>query len=285
MCFVAAAEQLNFARAARQRHITAAAFGQRIKQLEQQLNCMLFERSSRSVSLTLEGHRLLPKAQAILQEALSCYEVVHGDFVQPIQLTLGTRFELGMSWVLPSLQELQKEQPNFQVDLYFGSGPDLLEKLKQREVDAIITSAPKVHSTWSAEFLHDEFYLFVASPQLLQEKPFHTPDDAQHHTLFDIDETLPLTRYLTSIVGDMQFANVRRFGAGAAIHHMVRHGQGVAVLPEYIVREDLEKKYLVQLLPEYNLLSDTFRLMFSRNSFLKSYLKSVAAYLSNRPLT
>ncbi len=284
LCFLAAAEQQNFARAAKERHITPAAFGQRIKQLEQQMGCKLFERRVRSVALTLEGHRLVPMAQETVRKALQCREVVQGDKQQAIEFALGTRFELGMSWVLPAVLEFQEEHPQYAMDLYFGSGNDLLDRLKQREVEAIITSAPYTHRSWSAEFLHAETYVFVAAPSLLQRQPFESIEDAQHHTLFDINESLPLTRYLTSATGDMTFAQVRTCGAGAAIRYIVLRGLGVAVLPEYMVQHDLQEGSLVRIMPDLPLFSDSFRLLFHRNSIVQDYLVQLAGYLRGCPL-
>lgn len=283
--FLAAAEYGNFRRAAEQMHITAAALGQRIKQLEQQLGTALFVREARAVKLTEAGHRLIDAARATLREAARCRDAVHTGEILPLAITLGTRFELGMSWILPSVLALQTERPQWSIDLYFGSGPDLLEQLQARRVDCIVTSAPVLHKRWTTEFLHTETYVFVGSPALLALSPFQTPEDARSHTLLDIDESLPLTRYLTSATGELSFAAHRLCGAGFAIHDMVLRGLGVAVLPEYIVRPDLSQGRLQRLLPAASLLSDSFRLIFSRDAVYHAQLRQLAAFLRERPLS
>ncbi|MCB9641170.1 MAG: LysR family transcriptional regulator [Myxococcales bacterium] len=283
--FLAAAEHGNFRRAAEQMHITAAALGQRIKQLEQQLGTTLFLREPRAVKLTEAGHRLIDVARATLRQASQCRDVVHAGESLPLSISLGTRFELGMSWVLPGILALQEQRPQWKIDLYFGSGPDLLEQLQARRVDCIVTSAPVLHKRWTAEFLHTETYLFVGAPDLLQRCPFQAPQDARHHTLLDIDESLPLTRYLTSATGELSFGAFRLCGAGSAIHYMLLRGLGVAVLPHYMVRADLEAGRLQQLLPDYPLLSDSFRLIFSRDAIFHAQLRQFANFLRERPLT
>jgi len=283
--FLAAAEHRNFRRAAEQMHITAAALGQRIKQLEQQLGAVLFVREARAVKLTEAGHRLIDAARATLREAARCRSAVHAGESLPLAITLGTRFELGMSWILPNILALQTERPQWSIDLYFGSGPDLLERLRSRQVDCIVTSAPVLHKRWTTEFLHTETYAFVAAPALIEQCPFQSPEDARHHTLLDIDESLPLTRYLTSATGELSFAAFRLCGAGFAIHDMVLRGLGVAVLPEYMVRHDLEQGRLQQLLPTTAVLSDSFRLIFSRDAVHHAQLRQLAAFLRARPLS
>ncbi|HAA56521.1 MAG TPA: LysR family transcriptional regulator [Myxococcales bacterium] len=284
LCFLAAAEQLNFRKAAKQMALTPAAFGQRIKQLERQFGCALFARTSRSVELTPEGQRLLPVARETILQGLQCADAIHTDSLQPVRLCLGTRFELGISWVTPSIVELEKHHPHLRIDLYFGSGPDILQRMEQRALDCVISSTPKLHASWAAEFLHEETYVFVAAPSLLEETPFYTHEDAARHTLLDVDEHLPLTRYLTSAVGHMEFSEIRYCGAGAVIHILARQGLGVAVLPQYMVQDDLQAGTLCPIFPDETLLSDSFRLIFDRNTLFQSALIEVADFLRGCPL-
>jgi len=280
VCFLAAAEHLNFRKAAEQMAITPAAFGQRIKQLERQLGCVLFQRTSRSVRLSLEGTRLLPKAKSAYREMMACKKALYPGEQMDIHLLLGTRFELGLSWVLPSLLTFQKEYPHFKLDFYFGSGPDILKQLKEQKVHGIITSAPQSSSTWSSAFLHEENYVFVGSKKLLKKEPFRNPCDAIRHTLLDIDATLPLTRYMTSVMGNMEFGEIRLCGTGAAVEYMVQEGLGVAVLPEYM----LQKGTLHNIFPKQKLLTDSFRLLYKADSIFREPLQQIADYLKACPL-
>lgn len=284
-CFVSAADHLNFSRAAQELAITPTAFGQRIKQLEEQLDAELFHRTTRRVELTEAGLRLLPQAQQLLDMAGACRTSVHDDSQLPASFTLGTRFELGMSWLMPSIIELSVLRPHWTIQTYFGSGPDILQQLSNGRVDAVITSAPVANADWDAEFLHREDYVFTASASLLEAKPFRKPQDARFHTLFDVDRELPLTRYLTSAVPDMEFAEVRFCGAGAAILEFVRSGQGVAVLPEYMIKDELADGEFVRLLPHVPLLHDSFRLLFRRASPHAQSIRQLAGFLRERPLT
>ncbi|MFW5966417.1 MAG: LysR family transcriptional regulator [Persicimonas sp.] len=283
-CFLAAAEHLNFRRAAEQMALTPTAFGQRIQKLEEQLDSRLFERTTRSVELTASGRRLRPIAEELVDRARRCTEIVHLEEEAPARFTLGTRFELGLSWIVPALDALEKVHPNWHIDLYMGSGDDILDQLRGGKVDAVVTSAPVAETRWHAEFLHPEEYVFVAAPELLDERPFEKPGDAADHVLLDTDQSLPLTRYLTSVTGELHFDDVWLCGAGAAMHYLAKRGAGVCVLPEYMVRDDLESGELVRLLPDVELLSDSFRLLYRKNSSLQGVLKRFAEYMRERPL-
>jgi len=64
--FVAAAEELNFTRAADRLHLAQQALSTQIQQLETRVGERLFDRTTRSVALTEAGERLLPHARAVL---------------------------------------------------------------------------------------------------------------------------------------------------------------------------------------------------------------------------
>lgn len=65
--FVAVAEELNFTRAAERLFVSQQALSSQVRQLERRLGAPLFERTTRKVSLTPAGERLLPHAVATLR--------------------------------------------------------------------------------------------------------------------------------------------------------------------------------------------------------------------------
>jgi DNA-binding transcriptional LysR family regulator len=284
-CFLAAAEHLNFRRASEQMALTPTAFGQRIQKLEDKLDQRLFERTTRHVELTAAGRQLVAAAKGAIEQAQRCAEAVHLDDEAPARFTLGTRYELGLSWIVPALAALKKVHPSWHVDLYCGSGPDILDQLRAGKVDCVVTSAPVAEKKWHSEFLHPEEYVFVASPELIDKTPFESPKDAANHVLLDTDRSLALTRYLTSATGEMHFDKVWLCGAGGAMHHLVLEAAGVAVLPRYMIEGDLKDGRLVRLLPDIELLSDSFRLLYRDSNSLQGVMGRFAEFMRGRALT
>jgi DNA-binding transcriptional LysR family regulator len=286
-CFEAAARTGNFRAAAKLVALTPAAFGQRVKQLEDQLGAPLFSRTTRSVRLTAQGQALLPQARKILVEAGECVRIVRGEFGTPLSLTIGTRFELGLSWLLPLLPALEAALPRLRANLYFGSGPDLLARLRAGELDCAVTSARLPDPSFEGEVLHEERYAFVGAAELLEQRPFRRRRDAARHTLLDVDAELPLYRYLRdapSLRGPMRFAAQRYLGLGEAIRQRAVLGEGVAVLPEYMVESDLRAGSLVQLLRTTELLRDHFRLVFRSADLRRERFFELAEALRQFPI-
>jgi DNA-binding transcriptional LysR family regulator len=183
----------------------------------------------------------------------------------PSEITMGTRHELGMSWVLPMLPRLGHEHPELTIHLYFGSGADLLIRVRTLEVDCAIGSMRLTDPKLDSVRLHREDYVLVGQAKMLHDNPFRRAADAAKHTLIDTHPELPLFSYWRDAPAGsetLEFRRVLMMGTIAAIRALVLQGGGVAVLPSYLVAADLRAKRLVRLLPRTELASDYFRLIF-----------------------
>jgi LysR family glycine cleavage system transcriptional activator len=286
-CFVEAARLLNFRKAARKVALTPAAFGARIQKLEDELGAPLFQRTTRVVTLTERGLALLPYARRCLDAAEDCVRAARGDKGPPAtEIVLGTRHELGMSWVLPQLGTLAAKLPHLELHLYFGSGPDLLIRVRTAEVDCAITSTRFSDRKLDAISLQEERYAFVGDAKLLRRVPLVRPEHAKRHTLLDASTELPLFSYFRDAQKGKtyEFARIVRLGAIGAIHERVRDGAGVAVLPEYLIQGDLAKKRLVRILPAVKPLADYFRLVFRVDDPRRGLFEALAKHLAESPL-
>lgn len=287
-CFLAAARLLHFRQAARSVALTPAAFGQRIKRLEDQVGRPLFRRTTRTVTLTEAGRALVPSAESCLREADACVRAARGELSPPaLELTLGTRHELGLSWIVPQLDDLARALPWLSLHLYVGSGNDLLLRVRTMEIDCAVTSTRLVDPKLEAVRLHREDYVFCGSRGLLAEKPFARAEHAAVHTLLDIGPELPLFRYWRDAPGGgdrLSFARTVRLGGIEAIRRRVADGAGVAVLPAYLVQDELKRGTFRKILPSVEPVSDYFRLIFRADDPRRSAFEALAGELMKAPL-
>ncbi len=287
-CFVEAARLLNFRAASKAVGLTPAALGQRIKQLEEQLGVKLFFRTTRKVELTEAGLALLPAANEALDSAFDCVRAARGDLGPvALDLRLGTRHELGLSWIVPMLPKLASEHPGVTVHLYFGSGPDLELRTRTQEIDCAISSRRLTDPKVDGIRIHREDYVLVASPELLAEAPFDTVADARRHTIIDTSHDLALFRYWRDADGAddaIEFAAERYMGTIAAIRSAVLQRYGVAVLPEYLIRPDLDAGRLVPLLPDVTCVPDFFRLIHRKDDPRIALFRALVATMQTEPL-
>lgn len=284
-CFEAAATLLNFRLAAQRVALSPAAFSDRIKGLEADLNTQLFHRTTRKVRLTFAGERLLPQARKVLSEADKCWAIAQDhDTPQPVDLRIGTRYELGMSWLTPNIHALEARCPGLTLHLSFGSSQALVEQVYAGAIHGAITSATFTRSQLTYIPLHPETYQWVAAPELAG---VITLENIAAQVLIDIDERLPLFRYFRDHQRGphpWRFAKYRYMGTISAIRHMVLAGDGVAVLPSYFVADDLKAGALLPLFSSRPLGEDFFRLVFRKDQRHLEELTQIAADLKAIPL-
>jgi DNA-binding transcriptional LysR family regulator len=281
-CFAIAATTLNFRAAARKVALSPGAFSDRIRRLEDELGTPLFERTTRRAVLTEAGRRLLPEARALLLQAARCREVASGADIVPYELTVGTRFELGMSWLCPALEPLRRARPERTLHMFMGDTPDLMARVERGDIDAVVFSARLTSPNIEYTTLHSEEYLFVGTTQAIDG-----PESAREHVLLDVSADLPLFRYLLDALPEgprWRFARHEYLGGIGAIRYRVREGAGVAVLPEYFVRDDLRDGTLRRLMPEVTLQTDAFRLVWRSRHPQEEHILALAEDLRARPL-
>ena len=287
-CFQAAARLLNFRAAARSVALTPAALGQRIQKLESDLGVTLFRRTTRSVALTEAGLARDPVAARCLEAARDCVRAARGETgPPPMELVIGTRQELGLSWLAPQLDRLKQQNASLELHLYFGSGPDLLLRVRTMEIDCAVTSSRFTDPKLDSARLHREDYVFVGSARLLAKKPLTRAEHAAGHTLLDASAELPLFRYWRDAPGGgdrLRFGRIVRLGSIEAIRQRVTAQAGVAVLPAYLVRRELATRSFRRLFPAVTPLHDYFRLVFRADDPRRPIYERLAAHMLEVPL-
>jgi hypothetical protein len=69
-----------------------------------------------------------------------------------------------MSFLLPLRHAIREVQPNLTLHYYFGSGVDLLSRVRLREVDCAVTSSRFADPVLDSVRLHREDYVMVGAP-------------------------------------------------------------------------------------------------------------------------
>jgi DNA-binding transcriptional LysR family regulator len=141
--FVAVAEELHFRRAAERLHVAQPAVSEQVRKLEQELGVRLFDRTQRSVSLTHAGTALLEEARHVLRHAEVAQHAARNarDRVT-MRLRIGYLADCLPASVPRALRHLATAAPAVEVALETGGALRLIEELRARRLDAVITSLP-----------------------------------------------------------------------------------------------------------------------------------------------
>ncbi|SFE81956.1 DNA-binding transcriptional regulator, LysR family [Actinacidiphila alni] len=144
--FLAVAEELHFGRAAERLHIVQPTVSQQVRKLERELGLDLFDRTTRTVTLTAAGHAFLPRARAVLaaeEAALEAMAELRAD--QLVTLRIGTNAGLGAR-LEQLLADLAEDAPHLTVELHSAPPGPRLQRVRDGELDAAfvrgITESP-----------------------------------------------------------------------------------------------------------------------------------------------
>ncbi|WP_327658073.1 LysR family transcriptional regulator [Streptomyces sp. NBC_00483] len=144
--FVAVAEERNFTRAAERVHISQSGVSAQIRQLERELGAELFDRSSRTVTLTVAGKAALEQARATLAAAgaigravAEVSELIRG------RLTVGMVIGCTITPLFDALAAFHEAHPGVELSLLEDGSDRLVEGVRAGDVDLALIGA--AHST------------------------------------------------------------------------------------------------------------------------------------------
>ena len=229
------------ARAAEALNITQSALSHQIKGLEEQAGVELFVRRSKPLRLSAAGMRLLRLAQQVLPqiEALqSEFETLRNGTAGRLHIAI--ECHACFEWLFPVLEAFRKSWPDVDVDIRPGLAFDALPALQKEEVDLVVSSDPDdiPGVTFTKLFDYNPVFVAAASHPLAQ-KPFVTAQDFRGQTLI----TYPVERARLDVFSQLltparvEPAAVRQVELTAVILLLVASMRGVAVLPDWVVRE------------------------------------------------
>ena len=242
--FEAAARHLNFSRAADELNVTHGAVSRAIKNLEDQLGVLLFERATRSVRLTAVGE---PYARAVrdaldqLSVATASATVRHSGST----LNVSTSDGFAGKWLVPRLYRFHRAHGDIDVRV---STTGRLTNFLGDGIDIAIRYGVGNYPGLTSEFLTGEEVFPVCSPRLLDgPHPLRKPEDLRHHTLIRDGYRLDWAAWLSSagVEGVDPYGGLTFDSATFAVESAVQ-GEGVVLGRTMLVAADLATGRLVR---------------------------------------
>jgi DNA-binding transcriptional LysR family regulator len=243
--FAAVAEALSFIKAARKLHISQPALSAQIQALEAEIGVKLFERSRRSVRLTLPGETFLSDAAAILQmvkEAeLRAQRAASGETGH---LRIGFVASAALQIVPSIVLAFRRRHPLVTLDLMNIRTTDQITLLEERKLDAGFLRLPASSKSLVITPIHREpFVLVVPNGHFLaNQKPFQLA--ALEHESFVAYARRWAPGFYDSWIQMFTAAGfsprvVQETGEMETMLALVAAGGGIAVAPQGLVRRQV----------------------------------------------
>lgn len=162
--FLSASKFLSFSKAAADLHITGSAVSLQIKAMEGDIGVSLFNRENNKISLSSAGEHFLLYANRVvctLNEARTVMENLRGTEIGILKIGLASTTR----YFLPEmLVQFRKEYPNVQMKVIVKNRAELIELLRDDEVDIAIMGKPPKHINADAQAFANHPHVFIVSP-------------------------------------------------------------------------------------------------------------------------
>ncbi|WP_062014163.1 LysR family transcriptional regulator [Aureimonas sp. AU4] len=253
--FLSVVDAEGFSAASRKTGRSKALLSKYVRELEDELGVLLINRTTRQVALTAAGEVYVSRASAILSDLEALNEEAReatGEAKGSLRVTAARTFgdaELGLSLV-----EFSAAYPAISLDLHLN---DSFVNLVEEGFDVAIRMTRLTDSAMIARRLGSLEFAICATPDFLARHgtPAHPHDIAHMPAVIDSNaKALYNWTFQDPRTGSPIPINVSgRFSANSpyTVRAATLAGLGVALIPEFIVRDDIAQGRLVALLDDF----------------------------------
>lgn len=257
-----------------------------IKLLESQLQCKLFVREARGISLTEEGKRLYAHAEVACRHLLAAQEELFSqDSLQSGTIEIGATETALYLFLLEALHDFKRQYPEIKIKIHNHTTPATVKYLTDGRVDfAVLTMPFQTPKTISCEKVLNFSEILVGGTQyqFLCSTPLKAKDISRHSWIglgrgsstYDLYKNFFIRRGI-DIEPDMEVET------SGLMLPLIQNNLGIGFVPETLAAPLLKEKKLVQIpvdfpLPEQSiyLASDKGRGKSAAADLFYRYLKN-----------
>jgi len=280
--FVQAAEARSFTLAGRQLGVSSSAVGKAIARLEERLGVRLFHRSTRTITLTPEGALFLERCRRIFGE-VEAAELELAETQGAPRGKLRVSMPLAGMLMMPALSAFMRAYPEIRLEIDFS---DRLVDIIDEGFDAVVRAGGMGDSRLMVRSLGTFRLQLVGAPAYFARRGTpQKPDDLLSHACLlhryatngklerwplrrgrkDIDIDLPQTAVVSTI---------------EPLIYMAEQGLGIACLPDFAIRRQLEKGILVAVLADHTHHEGVFRLLWPSSRYVSPKLRAFVDFMA-----
>lgn len=282
LAFTAVVDSGGFTPAANKLGLSRAALSKSVQQLETHLGARLLHRTTRRVGLTEIGQIYYVRARDILQDLAEVEAIASEQSSQPqgiLRINAPTSF--GIRHLCDAIPNYISQYPDVELSLSFS---DRFVDVVAEGFDVVIRITDLADSSLIARKLAPCRRVFVASPDYLRThgEPKVPQDLALHPCLIYSEQTRATTWTLFGPQG-MESVKVNgpvRADNGDFLSAAAIAGQGITVLPTFIVGPEIRAGRLQQIMLPYSLNEIAIYAVFPSRRYLSAKVRSFVDFLA-----
>jgi DNA-binding transcriptional LysR family regulator len=252
--FVQVVRAGSFAEVSRRSDIPPNTVSRRIASLEDALGALLFQRSTRKLTLTTAGRAFYENVADSIETLERAGQAVLGkdDLISGLVRVAGAVdfFDLfPMTWI----GEFMRANPKIQFDFVLG---DAAIDLVAHGIDIAFRAGVLADSNYVIRKIGDAIAVLVASPELLKYRyPKSIADLKEMPCIVGLSKQTRSTWRMQGLSGTTEVTVRASFKANSTLAQLQAciAGIGIALLPSRLVRAPLNRGEVIQVLPEYRL--------------------------------
>ncbi|GAA5442884.1 HTH-type transcriptional regulator DmlR [Microbulbifer sp. NBRC 101763] len=247
--FCAVVDHGSLSKAASHLGLSAPTVSKTLVQLEKVLGQVLLNRTTRALSLTEAGRLVYQSGQKILSAFTDLEDqVAEVGSLDRGKLRITFPETIGKTVFSKICNDFQKEYPDFSLELIFT--PFLMDMIEDDIDIAFRVSESLPDSQFFSLPLLNIYPVFVASPEYLAKNgcPHSIGELSQHNMLLTrlngLEDGWLIDGKYYQFKGNL-ISNETYHTRSAALN-----GNGIAILPSYFCKKDIQRGRLIELLPE-----------------------------------
>ncbi|MDJ1018349.1 MAG: LysR substrate-binding domain-containing protein, partial [Paracoccaceae bacterium] len=255
-----------------------------ISDLEEDLGVRLFNRTTRHVSLTEAGEEFLTRGSLILEEWESLRDHTASTHSSPKgRLRVSSALAFGTERIAPLAARFQDRYPEVKIELHISNRK---VDLVYERFDVAIRIGGREgldDSSMMARRIHSQHQIFAATPSYIER--FGVPEDleglSQHRLIKQVSGSWGATSELLVEEEKVPWRLPDDFvvNAPTGARSAVRAGSGIALVAEYLVREDLAAGRLVRVLPEVRTTDQPIYAVFAHRDYVAAKIRTFVDFL------
>lgn len=282
--FIAVAEAGGFAKAGGRLRLSPPAVTRAVYALEDRLGARVFNRTTRSLTITDVGQRFLESARRILTELDTAEKEAVGETSMPQgHLTLTASVTFGRFTLAPIVAGFLNQHPRVTASVLLL---DRIVNLVEEGVDVAIRIGPLPDSTLIAKRIGAVRRVLVASPKYLRQRGTpKAPADLKLHSVIAFTGLMPGREWRFSN-GQKQGSvslrpNIEINDASAAIEAAER-GHGITVALSYMVNDKIRKGQLATVLEAFSPEPEPVHLVYPEARLIAPKVRAFIDYSAPR---
>ncbi|BCE03830.1 LysR family transcriptional regulator [Marinicellulosiphila megalodicopiae] len=286
--FIDVATLGSFADAARKLNEDPSKVSRNIAALESELSVQLFKRSTRSLSLTEAGQRYLLHITPIVEALSFANEDAKSVVNRPsgtLKISASTAF--GQECLLPHIQSFMQLYPDIHIEMLLS---DVNLNLHNEDIDLTFRLTPSFESDLIGTRLHATKYHLCASTDYIKSHlSISSPKDLQHHHCLVFALPKYRSRWLfkneANELSQIKIQSKLAISSALALKQSAINGLGPAILPDWLIREELKTGQLKIILPQYQVTATDFDtavwMLYPSKRFLPQKTRVFIDYIKN----